>query len=125
MRLPIAYALQFPERLATDLPRADFGELRSLHFEPVDHERFPAIPLAYKVLRMRGLAALTLNAANEVAVAAFLAGKIKLPDIYAVVDKMVVESKAISKPSLSELLEADRQVRKRTEELIASETFSR
>ena len=125
MRLPIAYALQFPERLATDLPRADFGQLRSLHFEPVNHQRFPAIALAYKVLRMRGLAALTLNAANEIAVAAFLAGRIKLPDIYAVVDKMVTESITISRPSLTELLEADRQVRKQTEELIASETFVR
>jgi 1-deoxy-D-xylulose-5-phosphate reductoisomerase len=125
MRLPIAYALQFPERLTTDLPRMDFGQLKTLHFESVDHERFPAIALAYKVLRSGGLAALTLNAANEVAVAAFLAGKIKLPDIYAVVDMMVVESDVIAKPSLSELLEADRQVRKRTEEMIASETFIR
>lgn len=125
MRLPIAYAMLFPERLSTDLPRTDFGQLKALHFEPVDHERFPAISLAYKVLRMGGLAALTLNAANEVAVAAFLAGKIKLPDIYAVVDMMVVESDVIAKPSLNELLEADRQVRKRTEEMIASETFIR
>jgi 1-deoxy-D-xylulose-5-phosphate reductoisomerase len=125
MRLPIAYALHFPERLVTDLPRANFGKMQALHFEPVDHERFPAIALAYKVLRMGGLAALTLNAANEVAVAAFLAGRIKLPDIYAVVDKMVTESITISKPSLIELLEADRQVRNRTEELIASETFIR
>jgi 1-deoxy-D-xylulose-5-phosphate reductoisomerase len=125
MRLPIAYALQFPERLATDLPRVDFGRMSSLHFEPVDHVRFPAIALAYKVLRMGGLAALTLNAANEVAVAAFLAERIKFPDIYAVVDKMVTESITISKPSLIELLEADRQVRKRTEELIALETFIR
>ena len=110
---------------STDLRRTDFGQLKALHFEPVDHERFPAIALAYKVLRKGGLAALTLNAANEVAVVAFLAGKIKLPDIYAVVDKMVTESNTISKPSLTELLEADRQVRKRTEELIASETFIR
>jgi 1-deoxy-D-xylulose-5-phosphate reductoisomerase len=125
MRLPIAYALQFPERLATDLPRADFGQLRSLHFEPVDHERFPAIALAYKVLRMGGLAALTLNAANEIAVAAFLAGRIKLPDIYAVVDKMVDSSRAVSEMSLQDLLEEDRQVRTRTEKLISTETFQR
>jgi 1-deoxy-D-xylulose-5-phosphate reductoisomerase len=123
MRLPIAYALEYPKRLATDLPRTDFSQLKSLHFEPVDLERFPAIALAYKVLRMKGLAALTLNAANEMAVAAFLAGRIKLPDIYAVVDKMVIESKGNSKLSLNELVEADRQVRKRTEEVIASETF--
>jgi 1-deoxy-D-xylulose-5-phosphate reductoisomerase len=69
------------------------------------------------------LAALTLNAANEIAVAAFLAGRIKLPDIYAVVEKMVAESGAMPKPSLADLLEADLRVRKRTEELIASETF--
>jgi 1-deoxy-D-xylulose-5-phosphate reductoisomerase len=125
MRLPIAYALQYPERLTTDLPRADFGQLRSLHFEPVDHERFPAISLAYKVLRARGVAALTLNAANEVAVAAFLAGKIKLPDIYAVVDKMVDSSRVASDLSLQELLEEDRQVRMRTEKLITTETFRR
>jgi 1-deoxy-D-xylulose-5-phosphate reductoisomerase len=125
MRLPIAYALEYPERLATVLPRADFSQLKSLNFEPVDHKRFPAIMLAYKALRMRGLAALTLNAANEIAVAGFLAGRIKLPDIYTVVDKMVAESTTIAKPSLTELLEADRQVRKRTEEIIASETFTR
>jgi 1-deoxy-D-xylulose-5-phosphate reductoisomerase len=125
MRLPIAYALQFPERLATDLQRADFGQLKSLHFEPVDHDRFPAIALAYKVLHMGGLAALTLNAANEIAVAAFLAGRIKLPDIYAVVDKMVDSSRQVSELSLQDLLEEDRQVRKRTEEIIAAETFNR
>jgi 1-deoxy-D-xylulose-5-phosphate reductoisomerase len=125
MRLPIAYALNYPERLETDLPRADFGKIGALHFEPVDLERFPAMALAFKVLRKGGLAALTLNAANEVAVAAFLAGRIKLPDISAVVDKMVDSSGVAGEQSLNALLEHDRRVRTQTEELIASETFGR
>lgn len=123
MRLPIAYALNYPERLATDLPRADFARIATLHFEAVDCERFPAIAMAYKVLRLGGFAALTLNAANEVAVAAFLAGRIKFNDISAVVDRMIASSTAAGEQTLPILLEEDRRARARTEELIAAETF--
>jgi 1-deoxy-D-xylulose-5-phosphate reductoisomerase len=123
MRLPIAYALQFPERLETDLLRADFGKIGTLHFEPVDHERFPAIALSYKVLRLGGLASLSLNAANEIAVAAFLARRIKLTDISIVVDRMVDLRRTSGEQTLPILLEEDRQVRVRTEEMIATETF--
>jgi 1-deoxy-D-xylulose-5-phosphate reductoisomerase len=123
MRLPIAYALSYPERISTDLPRADFGSLKALTFEPVDHERFPAIGLAYSALRAGGLSPLVLNAANEVAVEAFLAGRIKLPEIADVVSIMMEGKPLASVQTLADLLGADREVRKRTEALIVAGTL--
>jgi 1-deoxy-D-xylulose-5-phosphate reductoisomerase len=84
MRLPIAYALAYPERVATPFGRIDWSELGRLDFEPPDHEAFPCLGLAYEAGRMGETAPAWLNAANEVAVAAFLAGQIAwiaIPDV--------------------------------------------
>ncbi|MBI4852977.1 MAG: 1-deoxy-D-xylulose-5-phosphate reductoisomerase [Acidobacteria bacterium] len=81
MRLPIQYAMTYPERLVLDLPRLDLPSLQKLEFFAPDRERFPAIDLSYKALQLGGVAPAVLNAANEVAVAAFLAGKIGFMDI--------------------------------------------
>ncbi len=124
MRLPISYALNHPERLTTNLPRMEFAAARKLTFEPVDHRRYPAIALAYKALEMGGVAPLMLNAANEIAVAAFLGGKIKFPDITTVVARMISAELKLPDRSLRDVLNADANVRKATEELIAQGTFS-
>jgi 1-deoxy-D-xylulose-5-phosphate reductoisomerase len=91
MRLCIAYALAFPERAATPFGRIDWAELRRLDFEPPDHEAFPCLGLAYEAGRAGQTAPAVLNAANEEAVAAFLAGRIPwvgIPDVLkAVLDR--------------------------------------
>ncbi|MEL7480120.1 MAG: 1-deoxy-D-xylulose-5-phosphate reductoisomerase [Pseudomonadota bacterium] len=82
MRAPIAFALAWPDRrLVTDVPRLDLAALARLDFEPVDHERFPAIQLAKRALEAGGCAPLILNCANEAAVAAFIAGECRFLDI--------------------------------------------
>ncbi|MFL6204150.1 MAG: 1-deoxy-D-xylulose-5-phosphate reductoisomerase [Acidimicrobiales bacterium] len=84
MRLPIAYALAYPDRVATAFGRIDWAHLGRLDFEPPDHEAFPCLGLAYEAGRMGETAPAWLNAANEVAVAAFLDGQIAwiaIPDV--------------------------------------------
>ncbi len=125
MRLPIAYALEFPNRLLTNLPRLDFSTLLSLEFGPPDTKRFPSISLAYNALRSGGFAPLTLNAANEVAVAAFLAEEIKFMEIPATVEEALGIAITGSSLSLGDLLEADRAVRQGTEALIKQGTLAR
>ena len=84
MRLPIGYALAYPDRIATPFGRIDWTELRHLDFESPDGATFRCLPLAYEAGRVGGTAPAWLNAANEVAVAAFLAEKIlwtSIPDV--------------------------------------------
>jgi 1-deoxy-D-xylulose-5-phosphate reductoisomerase len=84
MRLPIAYALAYPERVRTPFGRIDWADLTRLDFEPPDHEAFPCLGLAYEAGRLGETAPAWLNAANEVAVAAFLEGRIAwiaIPDV--------------------------------------------
>ena len=81
MRIPIAYALAWPERMETPAQRLDLAAIGRLDFEAPDLERFPALRLAREALEAGGAAPIVLNAANEVAVAAFLDGGIGFPDI--------------------------------------------
>ena len=87
MRLPIACALSWPERLPLEMPRLDLTAARSLDFFAPDPIRFPALALAYAALRAGGASPAVLNAANEVAVAAFLAGKLCFSRIVTLVKK--------------------------------------
>ncbi len=84
MRVPIAYGLSFPERIASGASRLEFETLKDLSFEPVDPARFPGLFLAWDALRAREGSTAVLNAANEEAVAAFLAGVIRFTDIHRV-----------------------------------------
>jgi len=83
MRVPIAVALAYPERIALDLPVLDLPALGRMDFETPDHKRFPCLNLAYEALRADEAAPAVLNAANEIAVAAFLAGRIRFSEIAA------------------------------------------
>ena len=85
MRIPLAYALAWPERIATPCARLDLAAIGRLEFEAPDLERFPALQLAWDALRAGGSAPCILNAANEVAVAAFIAGQASFLDIAAIV----------------------------------------
>ena len=119
MRVPIAHALAFPERMETPCERLDLAEVARLDFEAPDPVRFPALRLAREALEAGGSAAARLNAANEVAVAAFLAEKIGFADIPATVER-VLERSDSSAPlaSIDDVLAADAAARAMADDLI-------
>jgi len=111
MKTPIQYALTYPERSEGCSRRMDWNSRFSLHFEPPDFARFPALRLAYEVAEMGGTAGAVLNAANEVAVAAFSAGKIKFGDIARIVAATINAHRLVQTPTLDDLLQADQWAR--------------
>ena len=111
MKLPIQMALTWPDRHAGVARRLDWTSLRQLDFEPVDHARFPAVRLAHEVIRRGGSAGATLNAANEVAVNAFLAGSIPFGRIAQVVQEALAELPDRALRTLSDAEAADRDAR--------------
>jgi 1-deoxy-D-xylulose-5-phosphate reductoisomerase len=116
MRIPIAYALAWPDRMATPAPRMDLAEIGRLDFEAPDLERFPALRQAREALEAGGSAPIVLNAANEVAVASFLAGRVGFGDIAAIVGRTLDESSHEPPTSIAEVLEIDRSTRRRVED---------
>lgn len=111
MRTPIAYALSWPERIASGVKGLDFLTIGSLEFRPLSFERYPCLALAYAALKAGGTAATILNAANEVAVARFLAGDIRFIDIAKVVESTLSLVTSQAADSLEVILAADRQAR--------------
>ena len=118
MRTPIQYALTYPERREGIGARLDLSQKFNLNFEPPDFERFPALRLAYQVAEMRGTAGAVLNAANEVAVEAFLAGRLRFGVISRLVELTIRRHRLQERPTLDDLLEADRWARATAGELI-------
>jgi 1-deoxy-D-xylulose-5-phosphate reductoisomerase len=110
MKFPIQYSILFPERLPAPFARLDLSQIRKLEFLPVDHQRFPAIDLAYAALRMGGSAPAVLNAANEIAVARFLRGELPFASIVDVVKRVLDRHAPAVSPigSLDDALEWDR-----------------
>jgi 1-deoxy-D-xylulose-5-phosphate reductoisomerase len=123
MKIPIAYALTFPERLDLKLPRLDLAASPDLEFHTPDQEKFPALRLAYEVCAKGGTLPAVLNAANEVAVAAFLDGKITFPAIASTVETVVDQADSNDHSDLESILESDRLARKRTEAIVASQNI--
>ncbi len=111
MRMPIQYALTYPAREAAPVPRLDWTESRNWTFSAPDFKKFPALRLAYQALRAGGSAACTLNAADEVAVDAFLNGRISFPAIAAVVEETLDRVPTREASSVQEILEIDEQSR--------------
>lgn len=107
MKLPIQYALTYPERILNDFERLDFYKLSSLTFEKPDLNTFPCLKLAYDSLNMGGTYSAVLNAANEVLVNEFLEDKIKFYDIPYYIEKTLDAHKSIEKPTLEEILYTD------------------
>jgi 1-deoxy-D-xylulose-5-phosphate reductoisomerase len=112
MRIPIAYALSYPDRLPLQLQSLNLSKTSGLRFLEPDNESFPALQLAFTAIRTGGVLPTVLNAANEVAVEAFLAAKIKFPQIVRTVARTMDIVDQGSDASLSDILEADRQARK-------------
>ncbi len=121
MRTPIAYALGWPRRIAAPADRLDFARVRNLTFEAPDETRFPALRLARGALRQGGGAPTVLNAANEVAVAAFLDRKIRFVDIASVVEDVLGRGGEGDVDTLPSILALDREARR----LAAEETLGR
>jgi 1-deoxy-D-xylulose-5-phosphate reductoisomerase len=122
MKTPIAYALSYPERLPLDMPSLDLCALGSLTFAPPDLQLFPCLALAYQALRWGGTAPAVLNAANEVAVEAFLAGKISFLAIAEIIRKVLDEHQPSPLEHIDEVLRADRWGRVAARRIIDAST---
>jgi 1-deoxy-D-xylulose-5-phosphate reductoisomerase len=118
MRMPIQYALTYPAREPAPVPRIDWSEARSWTFSAPDQKRFPALRLAYEALRAGGSAACTLNAADEIAVEAFLAGQISFPAIADVVEETLQRVPVRQAASVQEILDIDEQSRSSARKIV-------
>ena len=119
MKTPIAYALAYPDRIATPAERLDLVDTARLTFEAADPERFPALRLAREALRSGGSAPVILNAANEIAVQYFLSGRIGFLDIVATCEEALSRMGARPAESLDDILTCDAAARRTSEELLA------
>lgn len=120
MREPIQFALSFPERLSLNNKKLDFAGLGSLTFENPDLERFPCIALAFDAIGRGGNIPCAMNAANEIAVAAFLKGKLSFYGIPETIEKMMTQASFIAQPTLEDIFSTDLEIRKKTAELIGA-----
>ena len=111
MRLPIQYALTYPERQSASWPRLDFWQMKDLTFAEPDMETFKGLKFAYEAGKIGGTMPCIFNAANEVAVAAFLAGDIYFLDIYDIIEETMLKRETILEPELEELFEEDKWAR--------------
>ncbi|MFQ5499313.1 MAG: 1-deoxy-D-xylulose-5-phosphate reductoisomerase [Candidatus Zixiibacteriota bacterium] len=122
MRLPITYALFWPERVESDFGCLDLTRCADLTFEAPDFERFPALKLAFEVAKTGGTAPAVFNAANEVAVAAFLKNSVLFTSISDIIARTVETVSVVSKPSLEDVLGVDGEARRVAESMIGKTT---
>ncbi len=118
MRTPIAYALGFPERIDSGVASLDLFQIGRLDFHAPDLQRFPCIGLAYSALRAGGTVPTILNAANEIAVAAFLAGRLPFLGIADVIEHSLAQISSEPASALETILDADAQARRVASEYI-------
>jgi len=121
MRVPIAHALAWPERMESGVPPLDLSLVKNLSFERPDPARFPCLSLAYAALRAGGTAPAALNAANEVAVHAFLGGRLPFTDIGGVIETTLARCEMHSAENLPAVLEADAQARRTATGLVMAQ----
>jgi 1-deoxy-D-xylulose-5-phosphate reductoisomerase len=117
MRIPIQYALSYPERLDADFVTTDFIKIGNLTFEPPRTEDFPCLKYAFEAIRTGGTMPAVINGANEVAVNLFLQDKIKFMDIPGTIRQVMDNHKPVMNPELDDLLEADRYARNKACEI--------
>jgi 1-deoxy-D-xylulose-5-phosphate reductoisomerase len=120
MRVPISYALTYPDRSAVDLPQLDFGSGLVLEFEPVDEESFPMLGLARLAGEREGSYPCAFNAANEVAVAAFLDGRLPFLGIPEVAERTLDAADGSPAADVEALYEADREARRLAEQALVA-----
>jgi 1-deoxy-D-xylulose-5-phosphate reductoisomerase len=119
MRHPIQYALTYPERLATSVHHLDFAKVRTLEFHPPDLDRFPCLGLAYQAAQQGGFSPCILNAADEIAVEAFLKGRIQFTQIPEIIARMMKDCPHAARlHSIQAVLDQDLAVRRETQRLI-------
>ena len=118
MHLPISYALTFPERKSRPEERFDFLANPNLSFREVDRVKYPALDVAYDCLRRGGTAACTMNGANEVAVAAFLAGRIGFLDIVRSIEQSLARATFIARPTLDDYAHSNAEARALAREIL-------
>lgn len=118
MKLPITYALFWPERVSSEFGMLDFEGLENLTFEKPDLDKFRALKLAYDVAGTGGTAPAIFNAANEIAVNAFLKSTVRFTEITDIIEKVVEKLDIVSDPTLDDILNADRLARKVAEEMV-------
>jgi 1-deoxy-D-xylulose-5-phosphate reductoisomerase len=111
MKIPIAYALSFPHRIKSDFPRMNLSALQTLTFCEPDVKRFPCLRFAFDALRTGGTAPAVVNAANEIAVAAFLQEQIRFTDIPRLIERAVEYLPSRSNPTLQDIVDIDREAR--------------
>ncbi len=119
MKAAIAYALSCPERLRLGLSFPDFAQFGRLDFRPPDLERFPCLALAYQACETGGTMPAVLNAANEIAVAAFLHGEIEFNHIPEIIEKVMVNYRPVMNPEIGDVVEADLSARKTVRSMLA------
>jgi len=117
MRLPILYALTYPQRIQSDM-HFPVGNLRHLDFSPPDMKKFPCLRIAYEAAEAGGAKTVALNAADEVAVAAFLTGRIGFNDVPKIIEDAVAASNSGKLESIAEVLEADAEARRYAEQRV-------
>jgi 1-deoxy-D-xylulose-5-phosphate reductoisomerase len=120
MCFPIQYAITWPQRVANSLPPLDFGKLAKLEFFTPRYDDFPALNLARRAGEIGGTLPAVLNAANEIAVSAFLDGRANFPHIPSTVAKVMERHRAIAHPDLDAILAADQWARDEAAALIAA-----
>jgi 1-deoxy-D-xylulose-5-phosphate reductoisomerase len=120
MRMPIQYALTYPDRREAPVAKIDWTKARQWEFLPPDHDKFPLLRLAYDCLEAGGAATCTLNAADEIAVEAFLEGRIGFPSIYEIVSETLAKARARDPRSVDEILEIDRESRDVARRLVSA-----
>ena len=118
MRVPIAYALTYPDRFETELPSLDLASIGNLTFEEPDFERFPCLKLAMDAMEMGQTMPAVLNAANEIAVQAFLDELIPYKDISEIITSVMQNHNPVSLKELQDVLDADRWAREETKKMI-------
>ncbi len=121
MRLPIQYALTYPDRKISPVKKLDFWQIKNLTFEQPDFKTFKGLQFAYDAGNAGGTLPCTFNAANEVAVENFLQGKIKFLQIYDVIENAMLKREVKKNPTLETLLEEDFETRRLSEKFIGSE----
>jgi 1-deoxy-D-xylulose-5-phosphate reductoisomerase len=118
MRLPIGYALAYPDRATVAFGAIDWSSLARLDFEPPDLEAFPCLRLAYEAGRIGGTAPAALSGANEVAVEAFLKGRIRWADIAKVIEITLSDFPFVDPDGVDEVIDSDREARLRAERIV-------
>jgi 1-deoxy-D-xylulose-5-phosphate reductoisomerase len=124
MRLPILYALTYPERIPSDM-RFPVGDLRHLDFCPPDMSKFPCLRLAYEAAEAGGAKTVALNAADEVAVAAFLEGRIRFDQIPRIIEEVLSATESGYLESIQKVLEADGNARRCALERVSGKAVQR